>query len=225
MATITRIAGSVESYAHKAAKATLVQWFRDAAAADMLDKTSIGYIKPAGVSWRINRGAPFYGVWEEYPVTASGDEIEHVWDECGFHTQLEDRRFHGCHKYAYALKNSGLLTYSHVEPCSYGARTVMFERAGESEASDRYPIPTFEEMVEFGTPPKIIFDVAIQHKGTIVHAFEVVHKNDLTDVKREFIRHLTARRYVNVYTIDAAWILAQVRCPDRLVFREEFPAR
>jgi hypothetical protein len=69
---------SVESYAHKAAKAVVVGWLREGAAeAGGWDQ----YANVAGISWRVNRGAPHFGVWEEYPLIMRGDGHYTAWDE------------------------------------------------------------------------------------------------------------------------------------------------
>lgn len=82
-----------ESYAHSAAKSTFVSWLRSAA-------TDVGdsYVTVAGITWRVNRGAPLYGVFEEYPLTATQSG---VWDEeSGF--EIGD----DCPTYEWMLKNS-----------------------------------------------------------------------------------------------------------------------
>lgn len=56
---------SVESYKHKAAKQVLVQWLRVAAESAGYDE----YAKLWGLSWRVNRSAPEWGVLEEYPIS------------------------------------------------------------------------------------------------------------------------------------------------------------
>lgn len=54
-----------ESYAHAAARATLVSWFREAA------KSAGGYDANAeclDFEWRVNRGAPTFGIYPEFPL-------------------------------------------------------------------------------------------------------------------------------------------------------------
>ena len=70
---------SLESYAHKAAKATVVKWFRDAALSSRSGEAIV-----CGVDWRVNRGPPHWGVWEEYPVLSDRVGINPVWDEYCF---------------------------------------------------------------------------------------------------------------------------------------------
>lgn len=78
---------SVESYAHKAAKRVLIEWLRNAAARD-IDKDRAEF---CGFTWRVNRGAPYYGVWEEYPF-ANGYGYSPVWDESGWWQELQRAR-------------------------------------------------------------------------------------------------------------------------------------
>jgi hypothetical protein len=146
---------SVESYAHLSAKKTLVDWLRTTAEASGRDE----YANMNGIEWRVNRGSPYWGVWEEYPFTK--DTIETVWDEMG-----------------------------------YGVP------------------PTYEELKKQKNKPFVILDVAIQHKGMISHGFEVVHKNGVSQKKKELLHKLNC----GVYVISAAWILSQVKKPSKLVF-------
>jgi hypothetical protein len=77
---------SVESYAHKAAKATVVKWFRDV--------SPLSY-RPmvCGVDWQVNRGPPHWGIWEEYPVLQNRVGINPVWDEyCFPHVHMVPNR-------------------------------------------------------------------------------------------------------------------------------------
>lgn len=223
MATITRLAGSVESYAHKAAKATLVQWLRDAAAEAGHDE----YASPFGISWRVNRGGPHWGVWEEYPIDRGGSSLEcPVWDEDDWWVRLMAKRHHGGNvEYAHALLEAGTQTFNgywnewrpgRIQMRTYGE----YPWCGWPKDHPSNPIPTYSELIELGEPPKAIVDVAVQHKGTIIHGFEVVHKNGLTPEKREFLRTV-AGFTTTFYVISAAWILSQVCRPDRLIVDED----
>lgn len=72
----------LESYAHRSSKALLVSWFREAAARSGLD----GYADFCGFTWRVNRGPPHFGIWEEYPIVIDAGfqlGISPVWDEQG----------------------------------------------------------------------------------------------------------------------------------------------
>ena len=209
-----RQTGSVESYAHKAAKAAVVSWLRDAA---VLDE----WVKAAGISWRVNRGAPWFGIWEEYPVVNGEDCC--VWDESGWWRDLEGVRIHRSRQLAHALCNIGWHTLKGFYR-SYSGRIVEdFWREddwiSQQEApwlQGRQPIPTYDELIEMGTPPQVILDVAVQHKGCITAGIEIVHKHGLTNKKREYLRQLNCTTYV----VPADWVLAQVRPPDRLVVIE-----
>lgn len=65
---------SIESYSHKAAKSVLAGWFRDAAEKAGRDN----YATACGITWRVNRSGPHWGVWEEYPIL---EKDHQVWDE------------------------------------------------------------------------------------------------------------------------------------------------
>ncbi len=67
----------VESYAHKAAKAVVLGWLRDAAAEAGWDNTA----SCAGFSWRVNRRGPSFGVWAECPILEDFTGIAPTWDE------------------------------------------------------------------------------------------------------------------------------------------------
>jgi len=79
-------------------------------------------------------------------------------------------------------------------------------------------VPTFEQLVKAGDRPDIIFDVAIQHKGSIIYAFEVVHKHPVTEYKAGVLNRLD----VETYTINAEWILQQVQRPTELRLIHEY---
>jgi hypothetical protein len=72
----------MESYAHKAAKSVFTQWLREEA-----ERASPGggFANFLGIHWRVNRGAPHWGIWEEYPVLHDGTGLAPVWDEMGWH--------------------------------------------------------------------------------------------------------------------------------------------
>ena len=208
---------SVESYAHKAAKATLIGWLREKAVHDK-------YNLAAGLQWRVNREGPSFGIWEEYPVVSSDDIDCCVWDESAWWINLESLRIHGNQRIGHALLHAGQDTLRGFGPSWTGSGiTTVFWRWGYRISTtdvpwmgDRQPIPTYAELVELGCAPRVIFDVAIQHKGCIVAAIEIVHRHGISDKKRALLREFRCPTYV----VQADWILSQVRCPDRLVVIE-----
>lgn len=83
--------------------------------------------------------------------------------------------------------------------------------------------PTYDELIALEYRPYVIFDVAIQHKGYIHIAFEVVHKNPVDARKLERLREIQQANDLDgftVYEIDAEWILRQVNPPKRLKCRQ-----
>jgi hypothetical protein len=174
----------IESYKHQFAKATLAQWFREIAAVDEDRGTNKLMFK--NFYWRVNRGAPHYGIWVEYPVALDNQNrivgFDPVWDE--------DSRwgFEG----------------------TEDGECIALERAGRP--------PTYEEVIELGLTPILIFDVAIQHKGSIIYALEVVHRNGISETKLDYInRARTSCNCLQVHTIDADWILSRIKRPDELI--------
>lgn len=148
---------SVESHAHRQAKALLAKWLREAAAAVGRD----GHADFAGLSWRVNRGGPHYGVWQEYPILDDGIGLSPVWDE-------------------------------------------THERWHSSP-------PSFDDITATGECPACVIDIAVQHKGDIAYAIEVVHKHRCDDRKIAF---LTQR--LTLLEIPAYWVLGQVDRPTEI---------
>lgn len=87
-----------ESYAHDFAKKVFCGWLREMAAHEMTtnpDGTghvcAFGGVENGGFCWRVNRGAPHYGIWMEYPHV-----WEEVWDEQGGEWGLRPPTFDEC---------------------------------------------------------------------------------------------------------------------------------
>lgn len=96
--------------------------------------------------------------------------------------------------------------------CDESITSVWCER---DEAYYERP-PTYEECLALGLVPEVIFDVAIQHKGTIVYGIEVVHKNDISPEKMLRLESYYGVEPIEVYRVDAGWIMSQVRRPDKI---------
>lgn len=156
----------VESYKHKFAKAILLGWLRDGAVYDKHQE--FGLVGGGVLQWRVNRGAPHFGVWEEYPITR---DFSYVWDE-------------------------------------------EWDGDGDSLWTERPP--TYDELLARNTPPTVIFDIAIQHKGNILYAIEVVHRHGLDDRKKAIIKELFGEHF-SVFTVPAEWIMCQVERPSKLL--------
>jgi hypothetical protein len=148
---------SLESFAHIEAKRLLLSWLRDSAAEAGRDGLAF-FCGQDGIEWRVNRGEPHFGVWEEYPVLSDGTGISPVWDES------DDR---------------------------------WISRP-----------PTYEDVVAGGFRPMVVLDIAIQHKGTIAYAVEVVHKHRCDWRKKSFLCPL-----LTLVEIPAYWVLGQVGRP------------
>lgn len=176
---------SLESYKHKAAKAVVVGWLRDAAA----QVGCQGQAKVAALRWRVNRGAPGYGVWEEYPIAYDrdghliGDAA--VWDETAWWADP-------------ALPFRG--------PCQCEP-FILCECGGPDRP------PTYDELIAMRYRPHVIFDVAVQHKGALRIGIEIVHTAAPSAEKQSVFEELGCE----VYVLDAEWVLRQVGPPRRLV--------
>lgn len=158
----------MESYKHQFAKNTLASWLRESA--QSYDK----YASLDPVTWRVNRGAPHFGVWTEYPIC------------------LDDKN-----------KIVGIQAWDECDPDQIFQNTP----------------PSYELCLAAKLLPICIFDVAVQHKGNIALAFEVVYKNDISKLKHDYLNRILEETHcgLEVYTLDADWILTQPRKPSRLV--------
>lgn len=155
-----------ESYKHKFAKEVLAGWLREGALRD-----EYAGIHP--IRFRVNRGAPHFGVWTEYPIclNSKNDVVgRSAWDEESFYGWMPE-----------------------------GVEFV-----------DRPP--TYDEVIGLGLLPIAIFDIAVQHKGYIVYGIEVVHRNDVSKIKSEYLNRIG----IPVYRIDADWVLSRVQRPTEL---------
>ena len=138
-------------------------------------------------SWRVNREKPDFGVWEEYPIALSEDNRVR-----GFWPVWDED---GC--VVDGVYNFGLYDRWH------------------SKETQRPP--SYDELIRSRLLPAVIFDIAVQHKGNIFYAIEVVHKNDISEQKMKFLRRLSAEGWWGeVYKVSADWILSQVGRPQSI---------
>lgn len=84
-----------ESYAHFAAKNIFVAWLREAAKKSGVDN----YANLGSINWRVNRGEPYWGVFEEYPL----DNNSIVWDERQWWCNCKTQEY--CEKCIEPIKN------------------------------------------------------------------------------------------------------------------------
>lgn len=80
---------------------------------------------------------------------------------------------------------------------------------GDLQPGDPPRPPTFEECCAMGRPPLFIADIALQHKGCITYAIEVVHKHPVSSAKRRFYRMID----VKIIEVSAKWVLGQTSPP------------
>lgn len=78
------------------------------------------------------------------------------------------------------------------------------------EISERWNArpPTYDEVIRSGNRPMAVLDIAIQHKGQVVYAIEVVHKHRCDPRKIGFLRPR-----LTLLEIPAYWALGQVGTP------------
>lgn len=79
--------------------------------------------------------------------------------------------------------------------------------------------PSYEQCIAKELLPICIFDVVIQHKGSIAHVFEVIHKNGINTQKAEYMLRINEEcGPFHFHVLSADWILSQVGRPKRLKF-------
>lgn len=79
-------------------------------------------------------------------------------------------------------------------------------------------VPTYQECLDARMLPICIFDVVVHREGIIVGAYEIVHKHDLTEEKRGYIKRVISESLGLrcVYGVGADWVLSQVARPSTL---------
>ncbi len=173
----------LESHAHRLAKQLLVGWFREAAAKVDGDRWQC-----CGINARPNRGGPFWGIFEEYPLTRSMlDYAATVWDEDEWPVQ---------YKAVHGRLPEGATEHSDSEG--------SWINCGRP--------PTRDELISIRRPPAAILDIAIQHKGVICCGIEIYHRHE---VHLQKARMLNSCGFP-IFEIKADWLLAQVAQPERL---------
>ena len=183
---------NMESYLHRHAKAVMVQWLRDwAAKADDDGYQTDAFRRWSPFSWRVNRGGPHYGIWEEWPVCRDFG-VAAVWDESAWAWDLNQI------------------------PMPYATSDELTEEDKACQRLVDTRPPTYEECLKLGLPPTVILDIAIQHKGMLSIGIEIVNKNDISPQKLEHLQEL-APYGVEIYRIPARWIMGQIGMPRTLV--------
>lgn len=83
------------------------------------------------------------------------------------------------------------------------------------ERSERWSSrpPTYAELAALNLRPRAIVDIAVQHKGRIAWAIEIVHKHPVDEAKLDFLR---TRTDLTLIEIPAYWVLGQVDRPSEI---------
>lgn len=103
----------------------------------------------------------------------------------------------------------GIWTEYPILEDGYGADQVWNEIDPQYEVR----VPTFRELIkERHEAPAVILDVAVQHKGGLIAAFEIFHRHATSLEKRLFLDSIG----VHLIELPARWILSQVGTPRRI---------
>ncbi len=79
-------------------------------------------------------------------------------------------------------------------------------------------LSSYEELVVKGIKPVAIADLAIVHKGMVAYAIEIVHKHDLDQPKISRLLNLKSCIELEIWRIEAHWVLSQVNVPTEFPF-------
>lgn len=91
----------------------------------------------------------------------------------------------------------------------FGITAVWDEWNNDEIRDENTCIPSYRDLIRRGTPPAVILDIAIQHKGMISYAIEIKHKHACSQQKIDFLRN----QDITLLEIPAHWILGQVARP------------
>lgn len=72
--------------------------------------------------------------------------------------------------------------------------------------------PTYDECVSLGLCPIVVFDIALQHKGSIIYGIEIVHKHDISNIKLDYLKRIG----IPTFRVEADWILSQCARPEKI---------
>jgi hypothetical protein len=84
-------------------------------------------------------------------------------------------------------------------------------------------VPEYQDCVDIGLLPIVVFDVVVLHKGYIGHAFEVVHHSPLSKYKRQYLNRIFASGELGtLHVLEADWVLSQCQRPNTLKHIERY---
>lgn len=116
--------------------------------------------------------------------------------------------------------NGGVWIEYPVCPCGAGYNPVWDEYDGDPEEPEFGDAPpTYERCIEMGLVPEYVLDIALQHKGVVCTAIEVVWRHPTPLSKRLDLEH----RGIEVIEVSAYWILSQLGKPKALKLYERLP--
>ncbi|MBO4228034.1 hypothetical protein [Bradyrhizobium neotropicale] len=76
--------------------------------------------------------------------------------------------------------------------------------------------PSYDRCLELGLTPLVIFDVLAHHEGIPYIAVEVEHRNRISKKKTARLESILQHTSIELFVIDADWVLSQVRRPKKL---------
>lgn len=70
--------------------------------------------------------------------------------------------------------------------------------------------PSYQECIDTGLLPLVIFDVAVFYKGVLTDAYEIVHTNTISPAKAQNLYRINdAIAGFDLWLLDAAWVLSR----------------
>jgi len=176
-----------ESYKHKLAKELLISWF-ESEREFVCYKFKINDMNDT-IVFRKNH------FFVEYPVVICEkfDSLGNIWNEMyDYYCKDEfcDHKNDNC----YEIKNKNDFVYDTAKLYT--------------------PSPSHEWCIRNNFYPKIIFDIAISHKGCIAYGIEIVNTNGISEKKKNNIQDaIQISPCKAVLEISADWILKQTEKP------------
>jgi hypothetical protein len=199
---------SVESHKHRLAKELLAEWLAGRHNWPVFGQGRVFLEYPLCRRQLLQPPIQYKGQYHNYTHVQIDDGLEMLWDESGWNkprfdsTQDEKRAW---------LETPEGVAWVSTQPPEYQTENPVH----------RSRVPTYEELCSIGTPPLIIADIVVSHKGHVGSCVEVVHKSDITPTKMQRYRELCQETeyYVGgafeVWTVPADWILGQIGVPEK----------
>tara|TARA_Y100000780_G_scaffold231841_1_gene259222 strand:+ start:5064 stop:5711 length:648 start_codon:yes stop_codon:yes gene_type:complete len=194
-----------ESYKHKYSKNVVKEWLDNGLY--LFDDTYITY-HDSGM-WHRNSS-----VFLEYPVTILDERYCNIqphnslynsWDEIYFYDNMVYNEYKvqepsrdNFKEYISWFKEQTIWNVKQAEPFWINKCSGY--------------VPTYEESNKYGNTIAIC-DLAVIHKGLVLTAIEICHKNPVSEEK---IKNLYKSGLENLIELDAEWVMRQVKQPEKI---------